>query len=210
LTSACSDVLFLFVPRQPEKQARAEAMLGEIAELALMVTRELAVRLRESEDVEETVALATAFQKTSRVVRLTLALDFKLDRDAVREAREAKVAEAEMAATPPAPARAPKLKPPGADPVLDKIDALFWAESEGDEEDFERLHEELEERLYVATSNPDFKDTPIEAVIEQVIADMGVSGALKFSLSRRRAHSPPLMGRDRSRSDQGREVRFKS
>ena len=45
--------------RQPEKQARAEAMLGE---LGLMVAKALAVRLRESEDVGETAALAGAFQ----------------------------------------------------------------------------------------------------------------------------------------------------
>jgi hypothetical protein len=77
------------------------------------------------------------------------------------------MAEAELAsAPPPAPARASRLKPPGADPVLDKIDRLFWAEAEGDAEDFERLHDELEERLHDATSNPDFKDTPIEALIE--------------------------------------------
>src|SRR5437868_6022036 len=86
---------------QPEKRARAEAMLGEVAELALMVTRELAVRVRESEDVDQTVALADAFHKVSRVVRLTLALDFKLERDAVRDARdaarEAEKAEAEAA-----------------------------------------------------------------------------------------------------------------
>ena len=78
----------------PEKLARAEAMLGELAELSLMVARELAVRVRESEDADETVALAGAFDKTTRVVRLTLALDAKLTRDAARdatdEAREAR------------------------------------------------------------------------------------------------------------------------
>jgi hypothetical protein len=66
---------------QAEKRARAEAMLGELAEHALMVAKDLAVRARASEDTAETVALAGAFQKMSRVVRLTLALDFKLDRD---------------------------------------------------------------------------------------------------------------------------------
>src|SRR5476649_1506436 len=93
---------FCSMSRQPEKQARAEAMLGELAELGLMVARELAVRVRESEDAEETVALAGAFQKVSRVVRLTLALDFKLERDAACDARdaarEAKAAEAEAQA----------------------------------------------------------------------------------------------------------------
>ena len=61
--------------------------------LAFAITRrsrELAVRVRESEDVDQTVALADAFQKVSRVVRLTLALDFKLERDAARDARDAR------------------------------------------------------------------------------------------------------------------------
>src|SRR5436305_13220449 len=72
---------------QAEKRARAEAMLGELAEHALMVAKELAVRVRETEDAGEAVELAGAFQKVSRVVRLTLALDFKLERDVAREAR---------------------------------------------------------------------------------------------------------------------------
>src|SRR5947207_900782 len=72
--------------RNTDKQARVEAMLGELAELSLGVARELAVRLRESEDTQETVALAGAFQKMSRVVRLTLALDAKLEREAARDA----------------------------------------------------------------------------------------------------------------------------
>src|SRR5450755_3059841 len=89
---------FCSMPCQPEKRARAEAMLGELAELGLMVARELAVRTRESEDVDQTVALAGAFQKVSRVVRLTVALDFKLERDAARDAREAEKARAEAEA----------------------------------------------------------------------------------------------------------------
>src|ERR1700710_2427991 len=72
--------------RNTDKKARAEAILGELVELSLVVARELAVRLRESEDTEETVALAGAFQKMSRVVRLTLALDAKLEREAARDA----------------------------------------------------------------------------------------------------------------------------
>src|SRR5476651_367451 len=98
---------------QPEKRARAEAMLGELAELGLMVARELAVRTRESEDVDQTVALAGAFQKVSRVVRLTLALDVKLERDFVRDAqaqaREAR--EAETQAAEQAQAATPRAAP---------------------------------------------------------------------------------------------------
>src|SRR4051812_32778185 len=77
---------FCSMARDTHNQARTEAILGELAELGLMVAKELAVRLRESEDAQETVALAGAFQKMSRTVRLTLALNAKLDRDAARDA----------------------------------------------------------------------------------------------------------------------------
>src|SRR4051794_37524573 len=130
------------MPCQSEKRARAEAMLGEIAELALMVARELAVRTRESEDIDQTVALADAFQKVSRVVRLTLALDFKLERDAARDAkdaaREAEKAEADAAtqrrlaalgfADPGGPVEARKAR------VGKLVNRLLWNECEGDSE----------------------------------------------------------------------------
>src|SRR5471030_2216737 len=124
----------------PHKRARAEAMLGELAELGLMVAKELAVRVRESEDAEETVVLAGAFQKVSRVVRLTLALDFKLERDAARdaaaEAQEAEeaAAQAETQAAHEAPTAYEQRQ---ADPVEARktrvsnlLNRLLWNESE--------------------------------------------------------------------------------
>jgi hypothetical protein len=176
----------LFVPRQPEKQARAEAMLGELAELALMVAKELAVRLRESEDVEQTVALADAFQKTSRVVRLTLALDFKLERDAARQAQElAREAEAASSAPPPPvqPARAaPNPIEQRKSRVRNLLNRLLWTESEGEEEDYEVLCDDLTARLDEAARSPDFETLPIEVLARRMIADMNLSGDLTLSL----------------------------
>ena len=165
-------------------------MLGEIAELALMVSRELAVRVRESEDVAETVALAQAFQKTSRVVRLTLALDFKLERDAAREAQ----------------AEAPKVQPPAppAAPVqsaYDRIERrkmrvhnllnrLLWTESEGDSEDYDVLFNDLAARLDEAALSPDFEALTIEVLARRMIADMGLRGELTLSL----CEAPPEGG----------------
>src|SRR5258706_4021381 len=173
---------------QPEKRARAEAMLGEIAELALMVARELAVRTRESEDVDQTVALADAFQKVSRVVRLTLALDFKLERDAARDARdaareaeeaEADAAERREAETPRAanPIEARKTR------VANLLNRLIWNECEGDSEDYEVLSDDLTARLDEAARSDDFLVLPIEVIAQRVIADMGLSGELTLSLS---------------------------
>jgi hypothetical protein len=183
---------FCSMSRNTDKQARAEAMLGELAELSLMVARELAVRLRESEDTDQTVALAGAFQKMSRVVRLTLALDAKLERDAAADARLAAGVQAEAervaecirreearvarAARPADPIEARKA------PVRGLMNRLLWTESEGEEEDYEVLVEDLNARLDEAALDPDFETLPIEALARRVIADMGLSGRFALSL----------------------------
>jgi hypothetical protein len=195
----------LFVSCQSEKRARAEAVLGELAELGLMLARELAVRARESEDAGEAVALAGAFQKTSRAVRLTLALDSKLDRDAARDAREAarEAANDSERAAAPAPEAVPTPRSP-ADAAAQRITArkgrvdallnrLLWNEAEGDEEDYEVLCDDLTARLDEAARSPDFETLPIEVLAGRMIADMGLKGQVTLSL--REAASPPPDGR---------------
>jgi hypothetical protein len=198
--------------RNANKQARVEAMLGELAELSLGVARELAVRVRESEDAGETVALAGAFQKMSRVVRLTLALDAKLEREAARdaavEARDAQKAEAEAAVqrqlaalglgTPRAadtPIEARKAR------VRGLMNRLLWTESEGEEEDYEVLVEDLNARLDEAALSPDFETLPIETLARRVIADMGLSG--RFALSLGEARPPHAPTRELQPADTG-------
>lgn len=179
-------------------------MLGELAELGLMVAKELAVRLRECEDPEQATTLANAFQKASRVVRLTLALDFKLDRDAARdaraEAREAAEAEkaradAEAEAARLA-ARAVQAAPQAPNPIRVRKDRvqnlmnrLLWSEAEGDEHEYEVLFDDLSARLDEAARSPDFETLPLEALARRVIADMGLSGELTLSLCE--APDPP-------------------
>jgi len=190
---------------QPEKRARAEAMLGELAELGLMVARELAVRTRESEDVAQTVALADAFQKVSRVVRLTLALDVKLERDAARDAREARKAEAEAQAQAArrAEASAPHAAPDASEArksrVQNLLNRLLWNECEGDSEDYAVLFDDLSARLDEAALSDDFATLPIEALARRVAADMGLSGDVTLSLCEGSAYLPCEAGEgDRS------------
>jgi hypothetical protein len=84
--------MFLFCSSDSiAKRERAEEILGELAELGLMLARDLATQARAAEDTDEKISLTAAFQKTSRTVRLTLALDFKLGRDAARAEREAQI-----------------------------------------------------------------------------------------------------------------------
>jgi hypothetical protein len=174
-----------------EKRARAGAMLGELAEHGLMVAKELAVRLRECEDAGEAVALANAFQKVSRVVRMTLALDFKLDRDAARDAREAQAIEAErLQAEADAADDAPvTVASRRANPiegrktrVANLLNRLLWTESEGDEYEYEILTDDLTSRLEEAALSPDFETLPIETLVQRIGADMGLSGTLTLSL----------------------------
>jgi hypothetical protein len=197
LTLADLHVLVLFMSRQADKRARAETMLGELAEHALVVAKDLSQRLRECEDTGEAVALADAFHKVSRVVRLTLALDFKLDRDAAREDREAAKldAEAKAEALRSAPKLAPEPRAP--DPVEARkarvgnlLYRLLWNESEGDTEECDILQEDLRVRLDEAARSPDFETLPIETLCRRMIADMGLSGELKLSLCEAPANEP--------------------
>ncbi|THD59135.1 hypothetical protein [Phenylobacterium sp.] len=186
------------MPRNTEKQARAEAMLGELAELGLMLARDLAVQARAAEDPEEKVALVAAFQKTSRAVRLTLALDFKLGREAACEARQdQEIAERrEAAAQAEAEACAPE------DPVEQHgrrvrgvLNRLLWTESEGDEEEFDVLRRDLDVRLSEAARLEGFTDIPVEVLAHRLKADMRLGGDLVVTTAARLAantSAPPL------------------
>jgi hypothetical protein len=189
---------------------RAEQVLGELTELGLMLARDLATQARAAEDTQEKVALAAAFQKTSRAVRLTIALDFKMTRDAARDAaeaardasaqaadaalRESAIVEAAEAAhvamTHPAPGETQKRRVHGV------LNRLLWDESEGDREDYEILLEDLDARLDEAEDAPGFADLPIEVLAQKLKADMRLSGALIVTTAQNlvaaNAPAPPL------------------
>jgi hypothetical protein len=178
----------LFVTVHSDKQARVEAMLGELAELGLVLARELARQAQACEDPADTERLVNAFNKTSRGVRLTLALDAKLARDVARAAREEAEAAralaeqqdnaARLAALdePPTPAERHKTR------VRNLLNRLIWNESEGDEEEFEILGEDLDTRLDVAAQCDGFADIAVEVIAQRVAADMGLSGELVLTL----------------------------
>jgi len=183
------------------KRERAEQILGELAELSLMLARDLALRARAAEDAEEKVALTTAFQKMARTTRLTLALDFKLDREAARDAaaaaKTAEEAVADAAAeaahrhlTEPSPAETQKRRVKGV------LNRLLWNESESDQEEYEVLLEDLDARLYEAEDAPGFADMPIEVLAQKLKADMRLTGELVVTTAERivpaNTPTPPL------------------
>ncbi|MGZ6018850.1 MAG: hypothetical protein ACXWKN_10720 [Phenylobacterium sp.] len=174
------------------KRERVEQILGEIAELSLMLARDLAADARAAEDPEQKVALVAAFQKTARTTRLTLALDAKLDRDAARDAREEAREAAALAADAQlresrimkaAQAALGDLRDPSPQEnqkrrVKAVLNRLIWNESEGDQEEYEVLLEDLDARLYEAEDAPGFADLPVEVLARKLAADMRLSGEL--------------------------------
>ena len=181
-------------------QARTDAILGEMAELGLLVIKELATRFRESEDREDAVAYNGALDKTYRSVRLTLALKDRLTRqaasDAKAEAQEAKAAEAAEAkaeaaraaetareaaraaeaARPATPVEARKAR------VYNLLRRPLWNESEGEDETYEILTDELDSRLDEAARHPELLDLPLETLARRILADFGVAAPFKLSL----------------------------
>ncbi|THD58552.1 hypothetical protein [Phenylobacterium sp.] len=180
-----------------------------------MLARDLAAQARAAETPEEKVALAAAFQKTSRAVRLTLALDAKLERQAARDARdeareakaaaddaalrESRVVEAAEAArlrvAEPTPAETQKRRVKGV------LNRLLWTEAEGDEEEYEILREDLDARLYEAEDAPGFADLPIEVLAQALKADMRLCGELVVTTAARLV--PANTGVQSPRADTG-------
>jgi len=177
-------------------QARTDAILGEMAELGLLVIKELATRFRESEDREDAVAYNGALDKTYRSVRLTLALKDRLtrqaasdlaeaakaDRDAeadaarLAEQRQREAARAAEAIAPTTPVEARKAR------IYNLLRRPLWNESEGEDETFEILTDELESRLDEAARHPEFLDLPLETLARRILADFGVTTPFKLSL----------------------------
>jgi hypothetical protein len=171
-----------------------------------MVARELAVRTRESEDADETVALAGAFHKASRVVRLTLALQFKLEREAARDAqaaaREAEAA-ARLRAADPATQPPPDRTEARKSRVRGLLNRLLWNECEGDADDYEVLYDDLAVRLDEAALSADFEALPIDELARRIAADMDLSGDLVLSLREANAATAPAPGTAAAHADTG-------
>ena len=151
---------------QPDRQQRQESGEQHHAD------QHLRRQARQSEDAAETVALTNAFHKTVRAMRLTLALDFRLERDAARDAaeaakaaqdlandtalRESRIMQAAQAAlgrmTAPSPVEQQR------DRVRGALNRLLWNESEGDQEEYDVLVEDLDARLDAAEEAEGFAD----------------------------------------------------
>jgi hypothetical protein len=172
LTYGCSDVLFSFMTEPAGSDAeRVQRILGELTELGLALARDLHARALAAETAQEAQALGLAFQRVSRSVRQSLALEAKLQRDAKLAAREAQAGAVEDRA----PARQPweRRVTVHQDRVREAMHHLLWTEAEGDEGEFEILEDDLTVRLEEAAFDGDaFLQTPVEALVARFAAEM--------------------------------------
>ena len=70
----------MFVLMTSDADIAAQRLLGELAELSLATARDLSAAIHQTEDTTELVALADAYAKISRCVRMSVALAMRLRR----------------------------------------------------------------------------------------------------------------------------------
>jgi hypothetical protein len=172
------------------KRERQDAVLAELSELGLTLARELHARALAAETTQEAEKLALAFQRVSRGVRQTFALELKLERARNEDDREAE-RQARLSAADPACADEEPVDPEVAATqarygerfrrVRGALNRLMWDEADRDEDEFEILSEDLENRLDEAARREDFLDAPIDTLIRQIKSDMGLSGDLRLT-----------------------------
>src|ERR1700761_7947114 len=134
LTCGCTYVLVSFMASAAVRRERQDAVLAELSELGLTLARDLHARALAAETAQDADRLALAFQRVSRGVRQTFALELKLDRArrmADREGAQEAVSTEKAAQPsildyrhPPAGQRKERVR--GASP------RLIWNEAEGD------------------------------------------------------------------------------
>jgi hypothetical protein len=143
---------------------RDEAMLAELAELALTAARAAHARLMAAEEAAEFHDAGRSFQRMGRALRQTLALKSKLKRDALVQAGEAR-AVADQDRTRQVAALKARVRA--------AVEPEVWNEHERD--DWSELDlAELDDRLDAQAEAPDFLDTPVETHIARLRADLGL------------------------------------
>ena len=132
---------------------RREKALKELCDLGMGLARKLAATGEDAQTIPETERCAEAFEKLARSVRLTFALQARLDREDRRalgeavSARKAQVREAVKAAIRAAGGR-----------LVERLDR----------------EEELDDRLAFEILAGDFLDAPVEAVIARISKRLGL------------------------------------
>jgi hypothetical protein len=166
LTTSNINVLFLFLSAAPNMKDRHTAGLAERAEMGLSLARDLHACALAAEP-EAKAELALAFQRVSRSVRQTYALEQRLE-------RERRLADKDIAAQAERERMTGVLKKRRQ--VRAAVEPLIWTEYEGDEA--EDLSEALEALVSDQALDEDaFLDAPLEACVEAIRTGLGLPAA---------------------------------
>ena len=133
-------------------------MLGEIAELGLVLARDLQQAAVQAEDPADKVRLASAFHRIGRGVRQSLALHARLERDLERAGRED---QAQVVSLDQVRRARRKAHLKGA------VEALIWTEQERFD-DPEDLVDRLDAILSAEADTDAFLDEPPDAAIARL------------------------------------------
>jgi hypothetical protein len=144
-----------------EQQDRA---LSELLELGMSAAREVHASLVAAEEARAICELSLAFNRVSRSVRQTIALQAKVVRDRRRDDRDEAV-DARRAGE----ARVSRRK----SQVKAAVERLIWTEAEDDEA--ERLIDDLDDLICEDALYDSFTEEPVEAHIARICADLGIA-----------------------------------
>ena len=188
MTPAALCVLFLFMVDQAEMTARHARILAELSELGLAFARDARADAEAAETPEQRAQQALVFQRVSRSVRQTLALEAKFARDAQRAEREAADVEAKRDREQ---VRFRKHR------LQTAVEALVWRETEdlSDREasDFER---ELDAAIEDESGQAGFLTEDIAAQVGRILTRLGLEiapdGAIRKTAHPRQCGDPGL------------------
>jgi hypothetical protein len=165
LTSGRFDVLVSFVSISADIAETRARMLGELAELGLVLARDLQQAALVAEHPQDKVRLAEAFARVGRGVRQSLALHARMEREAMRDAGEA---EAEAASLEPVRRKRRKAE------VRSAIETIIWREHERLDADPDILLEELDAYLDDEARTEGFLHSAAETLVARLCRTLGL------------------------------------
>ncbi|THD75128.1 MAG: hypothetical protein E7812_17820 [Phenylobacterium sp.] len=140
-------------------------MLGELAELGLVLARDLQQAALTAKELDEKVRLADAFHRVGRGVRQSLALHARLERDAQRTEREDDAGR-------PSPVEAKRVQRKAQ--LKSVVERLIWTEREKLDESPTTLRLRLAQMLAAEAETEDFLDLDAEAQVANLCRILGL------------------------------------
>ena len=136
-----------------------ERILGELADLAMDLARDLAAKAKASENLEDAERFSRAFDRMARSVRLTLALQRRLHADARRDGSAERITAVEL--------RKAQVRATVRQAIREATPNPYAAIRLDRERD-------LDERLAEEALHQAFLDTPLDLVITRIRRILGL------------------------------------